>query len=50
MHDCESELKANPSYDQFRCVPATFDCSCGRQYEHVCDEAEGCFYALVESP
>jgi len=21
-------------------------CSCGKTYTHVCDEAEGCFWAL----
>src|SRR5436190_2775129 len=24
-----------------------FHCSCGRIWEHVCDEAEGCFYTEV---
>lgn len=44
--DCEKRLLALPNYDRFRCTPKEFICACGRRWVHVCDEAEGCFYAL----
>lgn len=42
VHSCDAELKADPSYDMFRCRPVEWTCSCGRSFVHVCDEAEGC--------
>lgn len=47
-HSCDAELRCSDGYDPHHCAPGVFDCSCGRQFEHVCDEAEGCFWALVE--
>lgn len=52
VHDmgvCQDNLHARPEFDRFRCQPQTFDCDCGRHYEHVCDEAEGCSWTLVEA-
>lgn len=45
---CDRELRADPRRDVFRCEPKTWTCSCGRRFEHVCDEAEGCSWVLVE--
>lgn len=42
LRQCERELKNRADYDKFRCRPAVFVCSCGRRWDHVCDEAEGC--------
>ena len=47
-HNCEAELKASPRYNLFNCAPTWFRCSCGREFEHVCDEAEGCSWEEVE--
>lgn len=47
-HDCEAALKADPSYDPFRCKPTLWMCECGRAWAHVCDEAEGCCWARME--
>lgn len=44
--DCERALQAAPDYSLGGCTPAVFECPCGNVYEHVCDEAEGCFYHL----
>lgn len=46
-HNCDRELHADPSFDPHHCKPEVWTCSCGKRYEHVCDEAEGCFWALV---
>lgn len=45
---CDRELRADPRFDPFHCTPSEFVCSCGRVWEHVCDEAEGCSYWQVE--
>ncbi len=45
--DCQRELYAAPDFDRFRCKPESFVCSCGQEWAHVCDEAEGCFYIKV---
>lgn len=44
--DCDRELRADRRHDPNRCdrLPE-FDCPCGRTWVHICDEAEGCFYA-----
>jgi hypothetical protein len=49
MADCEAELKTDPRYDRFRCAPTGWRCSCGRGFEHVCDEAEGCAWAMLDA-
>ena len=46
-HSCDTQLslavkrnvRLSPSYAQEGDV---WSCSCGRKYEHFCDEAEGC--------
>lgn len=48
-HDCDAVLRADPSYDPFRCQPSQWMCTCGRAWAHVCDEAEGCFMARIET-
>lgn len=44
VHDCDAELRASQDFNPFRCRPEVFECSCGKTWHHVCDEAEGCFY------
>jgi len=48
--ECDRLLRALPGYDQFRCTPKAFDCSCGRRWVHVCDESEGCWYEIDDEP
>ncbi len=38
---------ADPGYHPGQCKPETFKCSCGKQYAHVCDEAEGCWWEAM---
>ena len=45
---CDKRLQSLPNFDRFRCQPPEFICACGRRWVHVCDEAEGCFYALAK--
>ena len=46
---CERELyKKHPNHAQAR-EGERFTCSCRRVFSHVCDEAEGCYWALEES-
>ncbi len=47
-HDCDAELRAAPGYHPSQCKPETFKCSCGKQYGHVCDEAEGCWWEAMK--
>lgn len=42
--ECDKRLRALPNFDPFRCKPPEFICACGRHWEHLCDEAEGCMY------
>ena len=43
-HNCEKELEAKyPSHAQAR-DGERWTCSCGKVFEHVCDEAEGCYW------
>jgi hypothetical protein len=41
---CDRLLRADTNYNANRCTPARWTCECGREWVHVCDEAEGCFY------
>lgn len=50
LTECDRRLKQQPDYNIFRCTPKTFECSCGRKFSHVCDEAEGCSWVMVEPP
>jgi hypothetical protein len=45
--ECDRLLRADPSFDAFLCRPALWMCECGRAWAHVCDEAEGCFWARM---
>ncbi len=47
-HDCDVELRADPAFRPSQCKPETFKCSCGTQYAHVCDEAEGCWWEAMK--
>lgn len=50
LRDCELELTALvPTYAQAQ-DGLTFDCSCGRRFAHVCDEAEGCRWDVIRGP
>jgi hypothetical protein len=47
LHDCDRELsRQRPNHSQ---APdgEIWSCPCGRCFEHVCDEAEGCRWDLV---
>ncbi len=46
-HDCDTELRADPAFRPSQCKPETFMCSCGKDYAHVCDEAEGCWWEAM---
>lgn len=48
VSSCQERLRSLPSYDPFLCRPSQFICACGRRWVHVCDEAEGCFYAVAD--
>ena len=47
-HSCDRELRADPAYRPFTCQPVEWQCSCGRRFVHVCDEAEGCTWEAIE--
>lgn len=47
-HSCDAQLRADPAFDPFLCRPSEWTCTCGRRFVHVCDEAEGCFFEVVE--
>lgn len=51
LGQCDAYLRSSyPGCDQAR-DGERFDCVCGRVFEHVCDEAEGCAWILcAESP
>lgn len=42
--ECDKRLRSLPNFDPFHCKPPEFICACGRHWEHLCDEAEGCMY------
>jgi len=47
LRDCDRELtRHRPNHSQ---APAgeIWTCPCGRRFEHVCDEAEGCSWDLI---
>jgi len=44
IHNCEAEFPSTG----FCKDGERRECSCGRVYEHVCDEAEGCAWFLRE--
>jgi hypothetical protein len=46
-HDCDVELRGSPNFHPGQCRRDTFQCSCGTQYAHVCDEAEGCWWEAM---
>lgn len=50
VRECDRLLRASPGYNAFRCSPRDFACTCGREWRHVCDEAEGCFYVVRVDP
>lgn len=46
-HDCELVLRNfYPRQSQAQ-EGEIFICTCGSEYVHVCDEAEGCFWSLT---
>lgn len=48
QHDCEQELeKSYPSHTQAE-DGQVWQCSCGRVWVHICDEAEGCCWVPSE--
>lgn len=47
IRTCDKRLRSLPNFDQCHCQPPAFLCSCGRLWEHLCDEAEGCMYWCV---
>lgn len=51
LSECDRLLRVDHRYSPTRCQPDRWTCpGCGRAFVHVCDEAEGCFYAEVEEP
>jgi hypothetical protein len=48
IFECDRLLQADPTYDRNRCQPEHWTCTCGRKWQHVCDEAEGCCYTQTE--
>jgi hypothetical protein len=48
LAECDRQLRADPAYSPSGCEPAEWTCVCGRKFVHVCDEAEGCFYAPAD--
>lgn len=43
QHNCDAEIRRDPyAMSGHRETGDTWKCSCGKVYEHVCDEAEGC--------
>jgi len=49
-HSCDAELRASPAFQPNHCEDgALWTCSCGKVYEHVCDEAEGCLWHEVDA-
>lgn len=44
IHSCEKELESKyPGHSQAK-DGERWTCSCGKIFEHVCDEAEGCYW------
>ena len=47
-HNCDHTLNATyPRHSQSR-NGEHWVCTCGKTYEHVCDEAEGCYWTEVK--
>ena len=50
LRDCDQQLTHQyPSQAQAQ-DGEIWTCSCGRHFEHVCDEAEGCSWILATAP
>lgn len=48
-HSCDKELRASRFWQPNRCVDGQeWTCFCGKVYLHVCDEAEGCSWILLQ--
>jgi len=49
-HDCDDVIRRDAwaSDSNHRQPGDRWTCSCGQQYEHDCDEAEGCAWLRVE--
>ncbi len=44
-HSCEETLSENHNLTSgYWQEGTTLTCSCGKRWEHICDEAEGCFW------
>lgn len=49
-HSCDRFLNRKyPNHAQAR-DGERWVCTCGKEYEHVCDEAEGCSWRLCVQP
>ena len=45
-HSCDAEIRADEwAMSGWRQEGEEWKCSCGTVYVHICDEAEGCFWA-----
>jgi len=50
MHDCNQELEQRYPRHAQALDGEKWTCSCGKKYEHVCDEAYGCAWVPMIRP
>lgn len=50
LRSCDQELSRQYPRQAQAQDGEIWTCTCGRRFEHVCDEAEGCSWSLVTGP
>lgn len=48
LRACEAALQVQRESFPEPCEPSRFTCECGREFQHVCEESEGCSWVLVK--